>query len=198
MVRPGILTYLRAGAGFGGSCLPKDVKALRAYARGVNASTDLLDAVLAINDARPAHMVKLAAGALGSLEGRTVAVLGLTFKPGTDDLRDSPALRVVELLQAAGAHVRSYDPLISHDVAVQRGLQLGTNGDGMEVCVSAGEALDGADAALITTGWRDFAGLDWPAMAGIMHTPIVIDGRRILDDAPGLEGMTHLRIGCKA
>ena len=195
---PGMVSYLRAGCGFGGSCLPKDVKALRAYARGVNAPTDLLDAVLAINDARPAHMVELAAGALGSLEGRTVAVLGLTFKPGTDDLRDSPALRMVELLQAAGAHVRSYDPLISHDVAVQRGLQLGTNGDGMEVCVSASEALDGADAALIATGWRDFAGLDWPAMAGIMHTPIVIDGRRILDDAPGLEGMTHLRIGCKA
>jgi UDPglucose 6-dehydrogenase/GDP-mannose 6-dehydrogenase len=197
-VRPAILTYLRAGSGFGGSCLPKDVKALRAYARKVGAPTDMLDAVLAINDARPVHLVKLAEDALGSLEGRTVAVLGLTFKPGTDDLRDSPALRVVELLQEAGAHVRSYDPMITHEIAVERGLQLGTNGDGMEVCASAREALSGADAALITTGWRDFARLDWPEMKTVMHTPIVVDGRRILDHTRGLEDMTTVKIGYRA
>lgn len=196
-IRPGILTYLRAGAGFGGSCLPKDVKALRAYARSVHAPTDMLDAVLAINDKRPVHLVRVAEEALGSLEGRTVAVLGLTFKPGTDDLRDSPALRVVELLQQAGARVRSYDPMITGDIAVERGLQAGANGGGMEICASAREALTGADAALITTGWRDFAKLDWPEMASVMHTPVVVDGRRILDGARGLEGMTHLRIGYK-
>lgn len=191
-VRPGILTYLRAGSGFGGSCLPKDVKALRAYARTLHAPTELLDAVLAINDQRPMHLVRLAENALGSLAGRTVAVLGLTFKPGTDDLRDSPALRVVELLQEAGAHVRSYDPMIASDGAGLAG------DDGMEVCASAREALTGADAALITTGWEDFARLDWSEMASVMRMPIVVDGRRILDGAHGLDGVTLLKIGYKA
>lgn len=197
-VQPGILTYLRAGCGFGGSCLPKDVKALRAYARTANAPTELLDAVLAINDQRPRHLVRLAEHALGSLAGRTVAVLGLTFKPGSDDLRDSPALRVVELLQEAGAHVRSYDPMITPDGAVQHGLLMGANGDGIDVCASAREALTEADAALITTGWRDFASLDWSEMASVMRTPVVVDGRRILDNARGLEGVTHLKIGYRA
>lgn len=197
-VQPGVLTYLRAGAGFGGSCLPKDVKALRAYARAVNAPTELLDAVLAINDQRPRHLISLAEHALGSLTGRTVAVLGLTFKPGTDDLRDSPALRVVELLQEAGAHVRSYDPMITPDNAVQHGLLIGANGDGIDVCASVREALTDADAALITTGWRDFASLDWSEMASVMRMPIVVDGRRILDGARGLEGVTHLKIGYRA
>ncbi len=197
-IRPGLLTYLRAGCGFGGSCLPKDVKALRAYARTVNAPAELLDAVLAINDQRPRQLVRLAEHALGSLTGRTVAVLGLTFKPGSDDLRDSPALRVVELLQAAGAHVRSYDPMITPDNAAQHGLLMGANGDGIDVCASAREALTGADAVLITTGWRDFASLDWSEMASVMRMPIVVDGRRILDDAPGLAGVRHLKIGYRA
>lgn len=197
-IQPGILAYLRAGAGFGGSCLPKDVKALRAYARTIHAPTELLDAILAINDQRPRHLVRLAENALGSLAGRTVAVLGLTFKPGTDDLRDSPALRVVELLREAGARVRSYDPMITPDNASQHGLLMGAKGDGIDVCTSAREALTGADAALITTGWRDFARLDWSEMASVMRTPIVVDGRRILDNVPGLEGVTHLKIGYKA
>ncbi|MER3545311.1 MAG: hypothetical protein C4311_12105 [Chloroflexota bacterium] len=197
-VQPGILAYLRAGAGFGGSCLPKDVKALRAYARAVHAPTELLDAVLAINDQRPRHLVKLAENALGSLAGRTVAVLGLTFKPGSDDLRDSPALRVVELLQEAGAHVRGYDPMITPDGAAQHSLHMSANGNGIEICTSARQALTNADAALITTGWRDFASLDWSEMASVMRMPIVVDGRRILDGAHGLDGVTLLKIGYKA
>ncbi len=174
------------------------MKALQAYARLAGAPTDLLDAVLAINAERPVHLVQLAADALGSLAGRSVAVLGLAFKPGTDDLRDSPALRVVELLQAAGAHVRGYDPLITRDVAVQRGLRLGTNGDGLEVCLSPHEALLGSDAALITTGWPEFAALDWAALKPLMRTPVVVDGRRILDGAGEVEGLTHLKIGYRA
>jgi len=197
-VQPGILAYLRAGCGFGGSCLPKDVKALQAYARAVHAPTELLDAALAINDRRPWHLVKLAENALGSLAGRTVAVLGLTFKPGSDDLRDSPALRVVELLQEAGAHVRGYDPMITPDGAAQYGLHICANGNGIEICTSARQALTGADAALITTGWRDFASLDWSEMASVMRMPIVVDGRRILDGAHGLDGVTLLKIGYKA
>ncbi|MER3514579.1 MAG: GDP-mannose dehydrogenase, partial [Chloroflexota bacterium] len=197
-VQPGILAYLRAGAGFGGSCLPKDVKALRAYARAVHAPTELLDAVLAINDQRPRHLVKLAENALGSLAGRTVAVLGLTFKPGSDDLRDSPALRVVELLQEAGAHVRGYDPMITPDGAAQHSLHMSANGNSIEICTSARQALTNADAALITTGWRDFASLDWSEMASVMRMPIVVDGRRILDGAHGLDGVTLLKIGYKA
>ena len=101
--RLGILTYLRAGCGYGGSCLPKDVSALRHYARQQNVTPHLLDAVAEVNAARPQQLIALATKAIGSMRGATVAVLGLVFKPDTDDLRDSQALVVAKLLQAKTA-----------------------------------------------------------------------------------------------
>jgi len=167
---PGILSYLRAGCGFGGSCLPKDVSALRDFARRQGISPRLLDAVSAINDARPAQLIELAEDAIGSLQGSSIAVLGLAFKPGTDDLRESPALAIIEHLKRKGADVRAYDPLVC---AVP----------GIRVCGSAIQAVTGADAAIIATAWPEFALLDWTALSAMMRRPVLIDGRNALRDA---------------
>jgi len=166
-IAPPILSFLRAGCGFGGSCLPKDVTALRTFAekRGVHAP--LLASVLAVNASRPSRLVRAAAEALGSLRGATIAVIGLAFKAGTDDLRESVALRVIDDLRNAGASVRAYDPLV-------RSLA------GVAVSESIDQAVAGCDAAIITTALPELRSLDWSAIAAKMRTPIVIDGRNAL------------------
>jgi UDPglucose 6-dehydrogenase/GDP-mannose 6-dehydrogenase len=179
---PGILSYLRAGCGFGGSCLPKDVAALRDFARKQGVAPRLLDAVAAVNSARPAQLAALAEQALGSLRGAVIAVLGLAFKPGTDDLRDSPALAVIGQLEQKGATVRAYDPLIAR-------LQ------GVHVCGSVEDALSGADAAIIVTAWPEFAALDWAALSHGMRCPVLIDGRYALRGAEIPDDVTCVRIG---
>jgi nucleotide sugar dehydrogenase len=181
-VSPGILSYLRAGCGFGGSCLPKDVTALRDFARKQGVAPRLLDAVSAVNAGRPAQLVALAEDALGTLLGRRIAVLGLAFKAGTDDLRDSPALHVIRLLQEKGASVRAYDPLI-------------TRLDGIEVCGSAREALASADAAIVVTAWPEFAAFDWAALSAVMRRPILVDGRNALSGAAIPQSATRVAIG---
>lgn len=171
-VRPGILDYLRAGCGFGGSCLPKDLRALRAFARAQGVPTPLLDAVWAVNAARPDALVALAERRLGGLDGRVVAVLGLAFKPGTDDLRASPSLAVVDRLVARGAAVRAYDPLVAAAALPYDGAAT--------VCSSGAEALVGADAAIIATAWPEFARWDWRALSRAMRQPVIVDGRGAL------------------
>jgi UDPglucose 6-dehydrogenase/GDP-mannose 6-dehydrogenase len=178
----GVCSYLRAGIGFGGSCLPKDVEALRALARTRAVATPLLDAVLTVNQARPARVTALLDAALGGLQGRTVAVLGLAFKPGTDDLRDSPALALIETLKAGGATVRGYDPLIER-------------ADGVSLSPDAVSALAGADAALLATAWPEFRHLDWHELTRGMRTRLVLDGRGVLAGVPLPPDVTYLRIG---
>ena len=181
-VVPGILSYLRAGCGFGGSCLPKDVAALREFARKRGVAPRMLDAVAAVNAGRPRQLVRMAGDALGSLRGAEVAVLGLAFKAGTDDLRDSPALAVIRLLQEQGAVVRAYDPLVAKL-------------DGLRVCASAKEAVSGADAAIVVTAWPEFAAFDWTALSAMMRRPILIDGRNALRHAAIPETATCVAIG---
>src|SRR5262249_16723414 len=112
-VRPGLVTYLRAGCGFGGSCLPKDVTALRVYGKNRGVTPDLLNAVLEVNKRRPETLVGMVKDAIGNLGGARVAVLGIAFKQGTDDLRDSPALAILRLLRSEGAKLCAYDPFVS-------------------------------------------------------------------------------------
>jgi UDPglucose 6-dehydrogenase len=181
-VSPGILSYLRAGCGFGGSCLPKDVTALRDFARKQGVASLLLDAVSAVNAARPAQLVALAEDALGTLRGAAIAVLGLAFKAGTDDLRDSPALAVIRLIEEKGAQIRCYDPLINRL-------------NGMEVCASPAEALVGADAAILVTAWPEFAAFDWTALSALMRRPILVDGRNALRGAAIPDSATCVAIG---
>ncbi|MGH9619863.1 MAG: UDP-glucose dehydrogenase family protein [Bryobacteraceae bacterium] len=183
---PAILSYLRAGCGFGGSCLPKDITALREFGRRQGHTPRLLEAVLAVNRSRPAALVSMAESAVGSLRGKTIAVLGLAFKPGTDDLRDSPALALIDLLHREEASVRGYDPFIS---------SLPRNGRPVAVCGSAAEALRQADAAIIASGLPELRTLDWTALAGQMRQPVVIDGRCALRSLELPPPIRYHRIG---
>jgi UDPglucose 6-dehydrogenase len=172
---PGILTYLRAGCGFGGSCLPKDVLALRQFALKRGVAAPILDAVMAVNAARPASIVARTEEALGGLDGAAVAVLGLAFKPGSDDLRDSPALKIIELLFQKSAAVRAFDPCVS---------RLGEALSRYPVTLSPSpEALlEGADAAVLVTAWPEFQRLDWTTLCRRMRRPVIVDGRNMLRD----------------
>jgi UDPglucose 6-dehydrogenase len=188
-ISPGILAYLWAGCGFGGSCLPKDVNALRAYARGRFVTPHLLDAVMAVNALRAAYLERLAEEALGSLRGATVAVLGLAFKPDTSDLRESPAVAVIRLLRSKGANVKAHDPLVTSAPA-------GSELDGLAtICKTSEEALRDADAALVVTAWPEFAELDWPALCGQMRNPVIIDGRNALETVSWPKGVRYFGIG---
>jgi UDPglucose 6-dehydrogenase len=188
-ISPGILSFLRAGCGFGGSCLPKDVNALRAYARRHSITPSLLDAVMAINAERPRRLVSLAEEALLSLEGATVAVLGLAFKPGTDDARESPALALMNHLSSKGVILKVYDPIFT---SKPDGLSVD---QGAVFCSSMREALMGADAAFIVTAWPEFARADWAFLSDQMRRPIIIDGRNFLRNISWPEGVTYLTIG---
>jgi UDPglucose 6-dehydrogenase/GDP-mannose 6-dehydrogenase len=183
---PGILTYLRAGVGFGGSCLPKDVEALRALGREHGVPMALLEAVEAVNRDRPRRVVKLLGNALSGLAGKTVALLGLAFKPGTDDVRDSPALALATALLAEGAAVRAYDPMVRRVAGFA-----GT----LSVCARIEDALAEADAALIATAWPEFRKLDWGRLAGAMRRPLLLDGRDALAGVTLPASVTRLRIG---
>ena len=188
-VRPGFLDYLVAGSGFGGSCLPKDLRALQAFARRRGYEPALLQAVEDINTQRPVRLVNMAQSALGSLEGKRIAVLGLAFKPETDDMRDSPAIPVVEELLHRGATVVAYDPL-ANDNAQDRWQDMSD----FSCAASALEALEMADAALVVTAWQEFAEILPTTFSSLLRQPIVVDGRRILQNGEGLDSR-YLGIG---
>ncbi len=174
--RPEILSYIKAGCGFGGSCLPKDLSALIAAGEALGHELPLLSAVRAVNEAQPARVVAAAREALGGVEGRTVAVLGVAFKAGTDDLRSSPGLKIVDALLEQGARVTIYDPLVQPPALaayVERGP--------VEVAASLPEALAGADACVVTTNAPELAGLVELLASGEYPRLVVVDGRRILD-----------------
>ncbi len=188
-VRPGIVDFLWAGAGFGGSCLPKDVNALRAFARGRGVAPHILDAVVSVNTTRPARLCAIAERALGSLQGATVVLLGLAFKPGTDDLRDSPALAAARCLIDAGATIRAFDPLVRTIPSAA-----GLNG-AVAVCGTLAEALEDADVALLVTAWPEFAEADWMSLCSLMRGRVIVDGRNSLAHVAWPEGVRYLAIG---
>jgi len=171
-VRPASLTYLAAGCGFGGSCFPKDVKALIAHGAAAGASMDLLKSVIAINEAQPAKMLEMLRHAHPDLEGLRVAVLGMAFKPGTDDIRESPSLPVTRALIEAGAHVTSYDPIARHEAEALFGRAVDFRDD-------LAAAIEGAEAILVMTRWPEFEALPG-LIADAPAPPLVIDGRRML------------------
>ncbi|WP_144920631.1 UDP-glucose 6-dehydrogenase AglM [Halorubrum salsamenti] len=173
--------FLRSGVGWGGSCFPKDVDAIRAAAREAGYEPALLDAAVAVNDGQPERMLELL-DAHADVAGGRVAVLGLAFKPGTDDVRNSRAIPIIEGLQDRSADVVGYDPVAAENTRERF--------PDIEYADSAAAALDGASAALVVTDWDEFAALDdaFDAMAD----PVVIDGRRVIERRAGLtyEGLT--------
>lgn len=178
----GIAAFYAAGCGFGGSCLPKDVDALVARGSEVGQAMPLLRAVTAVNDDQPLRVVDLLERELGDLAGRTVAVLGLAFKPGTDDVRCSPAGVVLRALGRAGARVVAHDPVVGADgLATLLDRDAGTGG-AVAYTADLADAVRGADAVAIVTSWPLYLAL--PALLdGLDRPPLVVDGRRMLDPA---------------
>jgi UDPglucose 6-dehydrogenase len=166
-------SFLRAGIGYGGSCFPKDVSALKMLAGNTGYHFQLLNAVIEVNELQKRRVIGKLQGRLGSLVGKRVALLGLAFKPDTDDMREASSLVLAARLQGEGADVVAFDPVADERAA---GLL-----PGVEMCDSALGALDGADAAVLVTEWPEFAELDWGEAAGRMAWPLIVDGRNFLD-----------------
>jgi len=165
--------YLRPGIGYGGSCFPKDISFLKLLAGNSGYHFQLLNAVIEVNELQKRRVVTKLQKYLGNLRGRVVALLGLAFKAGTDDMRDAPSLVIASRLLAEGAEVRTWDP-----VADARGLL-----QGARQCETLSEALTGADAAVIVTEWDELRSLPSPEMRELMRNPLIIDGRNLLDPA---------------
>ena len=168
-------SFLRAGIGYGGSCFPKDVSALKMLAGNSGYHFQLLNAVIEVNELQKRRVVGKLEKHLGSLLGKRIALLGLAFKPDTDDMREASSLVLASRLQGEGAEVVAYDPVAGE----RAGELLGS----VEMAISAGAALEGADAVVLVTEWREFAELDWAGAATRMARPLLVDGRNFLDAA---------------
>ncbi|ONI80513.1 UDP-glucose 6-dehydrogenase [Saccharothrix sp. ALI-22-I] len=173
-------SFLEPGPGWGGSCFPKDTRALLSTADEAHVDFPLLRATIGTNGHQPHRVVSMVRDAVGPLAGARLGLLGLTFKAGTDDLRDSPALAVAALLAEEGAKLTGYDPCVSTDCGPVRVLD------------SPEAVAEGADGLVVLTEWPEFAELDWPNLAAAMTRPIIIDTRNLLPGDKVTEAGFHL------
>jgi UDPglucose 6-dehydrogenase len=196
MVRKGLgsdkrigLPFLFPGVGYGGSCFPKDVKALAATARENGLEYELLRAVERVNDRQKKLLVQKAVKHYGSLEGKTFAVWGLAFKPKTDDMREAPAIDVIEGLLGKGAHIRAHDP-VAGKVAAR------LFGSRVHLAPDPYSALEGADGLFVVTEWNEFRQPDFDRMRQMLKQPVVFDGRNVYDPRRMRErGFTYYGVG---
>jgi len=166
-------SFLRAGIGFGGSCFPKDSLALKQLAANSGYHFQLLNAVIEVNELQKRRVIGKLHSHLGPLRGKRVALLGLAFKPHTDDMREAPSLVLAGRLLAEGAEVRAWDPVVDgHDL------------HGVEIADSPEAAAAGADAVVVVTEWPQLADIDWAVVGETMRTRVLIDGRNMLDPGP--------------
>ena len=163
--------FLRAGIGYGGSCFPKDASALKQLASNSGYHFQLLSAVIEVNELQKRRVVAKLEKHLGKLRGKRVALLGLAFKPNTDDMREAPSIVLASRLLAEGAEVRGWDPVARPGSLLK----------GVEISTSVADAVKDADAAVIVTEWDELRGLATPEIRGSMRNPLIIDGRNILD-----------------
>ena len=183
--------FLHAGIGYGGSCFPKDLSSFRSVATEFGIDFSLLGAIERINELQPLRFLEKVRSAMGGLEGKHLAVLGLAYKGGTDDVRESPAMRLVHLFLAEGSSVAAYDP-----AAMPRALAQLQPGDRMRYAASELDAATDADALLILTDWPQFTALDLEQMARKLRHPLLIDGRNLYQPEQVAEkGMIYLSIG---
>jgi UDPglucose 6-dehydrogenase len=168
--------FLHPGPGFGGSCLPKDLRSAIHFSREAGCGFEIAEAAIRVNRGQRARMVEKIERALGgALRGRTIAMLGLSFKPETDDVRDAPSLDVARALQAGGAVVRAYDPAAMRNA--------GRELPGLVLCKSEYEACEGADALVLMTEWNQFRMLDLARVRRLLREPVVVDLRNVYDPA---------------
>ena len=180
--------FLQAGIGFGGSCFPKDVNALKQLAGNSGYHFQLLNAVIEVNELQKRRVIGKLQKHLGSLVGKTIALLGLAFKPNTDDMRDASSLVLSARLQADGAHIRVFDPVAEGEArTLIRGVHFATD---------VLDAVQGADAVVLVTEWKQFITLDWGQVGERMAGSLVLDGRNALDPvAIVAAGLTYEGIG---
>ncbi len=181
--------FLHAGPGFGGSCFPKDTLALLKTGQDNEAPLRVVEAVVAVNDARKRAMARKVSAALGGeTRGKTVAVLGLTFKPNTDDMREAPSIPLITALQDMGAAVRAYDPAGMEQARKELG--------NVTFCEDAYTCADGASALVIVTEWEEFRALDFERLKSVMATPVLVDLRNIYSaDEAGRHGFAYTSVG---
>ena len=201
MVRKGIGSdprigwhFIYPGAGYGGSCFPKDVQALAKTAQQYGVQPRLLDAVEAVNDAQKGHLFDLMVrhyGGVAALRGKTVALWGLAFKPNTDDMREASSRRLLQQLWEAGATVRAYDPEAMHETQRIFGER-----DDLVLCDSAHAALQGADALVVVTEWKQFRSPDFAKLKATLADGVVFDGRNLYEPADvEAAGLAYYGIG---
>jgi UDPglucose 6-dehydrogenase len=179
--------FLHAGPGFGGSCFPKDTQALLQTARDFGAPSKIVEAVVSVNDARKIAMAEKIEQAFGGVKDKTIAILGLTFKPNTDDMRDAPSLVIVPHLAAKGARIRAFDP--QGEKEAKKLLDI-------DLCKNVNDALDGADGVVILTEWNEFRALDLTRMRSLLKRPLMVDLRNIYNPAQmAAEGFTYVSVG---
>jgi UDPglucose 6-dehydrogenase len=180
--------FLQAGVGFGGSCFPKDVSALKQLAGNSGYHFQLLNAVIEVNELQKRRIMGKLEKHLGTLVGKNITLLGLAFKPNTDDMREATSLVLSARLQAAGARVTAYDPVAEEEARhLLRGVAFADGGMA---------AVKGADAVVLVTEWQEFRELDWAEVAAAMAGTVVVDGRNALDSAAvRAAGLTYEGIG---
>ena len=181
-------SFLRAGLGWGGSCFGKDMSSLKQLAGNSGYNFQLLNSVVQVNDLQKRRVVQKLNEHLGPLAGKKIALLGLAFKPNTDDMRDAPSLVVASRLQAEGATVSAYDPIAEEEARVML--------EGVDFAGSALEAVTDADAVVLITEWEEFRTLDFAQVASAMAGNVVVDGRNALDrDAVRAAGLLYEGVG---
>jgi UDPglucose 6-dehydrogenase len=181
--------FLFPGVGYGGSCFPKDVQAILKFSADKGYDFRILKAVEEVNEAQKAFLVSKMQAHFGSLKGKTIALWGLAFKPKTDDMREAPAITMIEKLLAAGARIQAYDP---EAMRIAKGLF----GERIKYAQRSYEALTGADALALVTEWHEFREPDFAKMRKLMRTPIIFDGRNIYNpDQMQSLGFTYFSIG---
>jgi UDPglucose 6-dehydrogenase len=182
--------FLHAGPGYGGSCFPKDTHALSAFARKAKVKSGIVDAVIAANDHQMKLMVEKICSAIGAPRAKRVAVLGLSFKPNTDDLREAPALHIIAGLKRRGVKVVAFDPVAMPKAESMPGMR------GVEMAADPYDAARGAHALAIVTEWNEFRGLDLAHLKRVMKKPVLCDLRNIYDrDEVVSAGFTHVGVG---
>lgn len=180
--------FLHPGPGFGGSCFPKDAKALVALGRSVNYDVRIVEAALFVNDLQRKSIIERVRRLVPQLEGKTISILGLAFKPETDDIREAPALRIIEDLLSGGAKVRAYDP-----AAIETARRILP---GIEYCEDEYEAARGSDVLVVVTEWNQFRRLDMPRLKEVMREPNIVDLRNIYEpETMRAEGFKYLGMG---
>jgi UDPglucose 6-dehydrogenase len=180
--------FLHPGPGFGGSCFPKDAKALLALGKSVGYDLQITEAVLRVNELQKASVIDRVRRVLPDLAGKTIGVLGLAFKPETDDMREAPSIKVISDLQQAGARVRAYDP---QAMECARAVLVD-----VQYCEDEYDAARGSDALVVMTEWNQFRSLDFGRLKSVMRGPNIVDLRNIYDpDAARAAGFAYVSMG---